>query len=124
VILLPLYFIVRTTYHIRKWNEYGTGGYNTKAWAQNGLIKFLKDKKPHGVVLSNNIYALSYHVNFKPDQAASIIDLKEKTPKYDCQIVYFSPEYRHSSAKNDNFVFDEAKAKILYKGREGLIIQK
>jgi hypothetical protein len=124
VILLPLYCVFRTGYHIKRWNQEGTGGYNTKALAENKLINYLKNEKTGRMILSNNIYVLNYHLNFKAGQQNTITDLEAKTPKYKWEIVYFPPGEQHALAKIGNFVPDLTKGKVIYKDKEGIIIQE
>jgi hypothetical protein len=124
VILLPLYCIFRTGYHINRWNQEGTGGYNTRALAENKLLNYLKNEKPGRMILSNNIYLLNYHLNFKAGQQNTITDLATKTPKYKWEIVYFPAGEQHALAKIGNFVPDLTKGKVIYQGKEGVIIQE
>jgi hypothetical protein len=122
VILLPLYFILRTSFHIRRWNEYGTGGYNTKVWAENTVVKTLMPVKSQNIV-SNNIYVLSYYLNFKNRSASRIVDSRAGISGSHFIIAYFSRQLSHVSA-NFNIQEDLTKGKVLYQGKEGIMIQE
>jgi hypothetical protein len=123
IILLPLYFTTRTGFHIIRWNKNGTGGYNTKTWADNTIIKNLIAAKP-SVVLSNNIYVLSYYLNFRNNSGSVFRGSKNKIPEQHFIIAYFSKEQSHVSAAREDIKIGTEKGEILYQGKEGIIIKQ
>jgi hypothetical protein len=122
LIFIPLYFIVRTGFHIVKWNKNGTGGYNTQTWADHIIIKKMMGDKPL-LILSNNIYALNYYMNFKNNSGSRIVDSKSKISDSHFIIAYFSKEQSHVLS-NVTDISDLRKGQILYQGKEGVIIKK
>ncbi|MFL5728523.1 MAG: hypothetical protein ACJ75J_03455 [Cytophagaceae bacterium] len=122
--VLCLYCIVRTGFHICRWNVQGTGGYNTKRWTDNSLIQYLLNDKTGQTIISNNIYALAYPLKFKESRSNSLKNLPDNSSTRPNIVVYFSQGYIHPSVKNDNFTPDTTRGNILYQGKEGIIIQE
>jgi hypothetical protein len=121
--LIPLYFVVRTSFHIGKWNKSGTGGYNTQTWADNLIIKKMVADNPP-LILSNNIYALNYYMNFKNNSGSRIVDSRRKISDPHFIIAYFSKEQSHVLSGMTDISEDIKKGQILYQGKEGVIIQE
>jgi hypothetical protein len=78
--------------------------------------------KPQCIV-TNNIYALSYYLQFKNDFGSKIVDSGQRISESHFIIAYFSRQFSHVSAAND-IGEDIARGKVLYKGEEGIIIKE
>jgi hypothetical protein len=109
------YPIMRTIYHIKKWNTYGTGGYNTSTLKNSKMIAWLKTHETSMPIRSNNVYLLNYYLNYCNETHRKITNGNIKDNSF--LLVSFSP----SLNKNHDFNYI-GKEEILYKTNEGFVI--
>lgn len=95
-----LYPVIRSTYHIRQWNKYGTGGYNTVYWKENHLPDIIAAINPNVPVYTNNIYASVYLVNLEGQIEVEFRRIEHKKGEDEYFALCFSPGYQHISQES------------------------
>jgi hypothetical protein len=117
IITLSLcYPVLRTIYHIKKWNTYGTGGYNSIGLRNNKMIKWLKENETSEPVMSNNEYLVNYYLNYASVPQRRIIHANIPVKEKRFLLVCFASPLN----KDINFNY-LTNGKVLYKSNEGTI---
>ena len=116
-----LYPLVRTGYHLYRWNTSGTGGYNSISWSENKIIShYLSSKSEQDTLFTNSIYPLKYFLNFKAGKKFIILPQKAILKgKVMGQLICFPAEwvYPYEKCLGDNIV----EKKQLLKNEHGKI---
>jgi hypothetical protein len=78
IVLWLVYGIGRTYHNLKRWNNIGTGGYNRIEWYQSKVIQDLYKEDTKQAIITNNVEALTYHLNFLRNKNFTILPMESK----------------------------------------------